>query len=82
MQIVEVRPIERERWHGFKGKDSITRPVVIEALLSSTTGKLATGLTQKDRERLEKETGFDLSPDHNPNKIHPFWSSPAAFVLS
>lgn len=80
MQIVEVRPIERERWHGLKGKDSITRPVVIEALLSSTTGKLATGLTPEDRERLEKETGFDLSPDHNPNKIHPFWSSPAAFV--
>ena len=36
MQLVEVRPIERERWHGLKGKDAITRPVVIEALLSST----------------------------------------------
>ena len=80
MQLVEVRPIERERWHGLKGKDAITRPVVIEALLSSTTGKLATGLTSEDRERLEKETGYDLSPDYNPNKPHAFWSSPAAFV--
>lgn len=80
MQLVEVRPIERERWHGLKGKDAITRPVVIEALLSNTTGKLATGLTPEDRERLEKETGHDLSPEYNPNKPHPFWSSPAAFV--
>lgn len=80
MQIVEVRPIERERWHGLKGKDAITRPVTIEALLSSTTGKLATGLTPKDRERLEKETGYDLSPDYKAGQPHPFWSSPAAFV--
>ena len=80
MQLVEVRPIERERWHGLKGKDAITRPVVIEALLSSTTGKLATGLTPEDRERLEKETGYDLSPDYKAGKPHPFWSSPAAFV--
>ena len=80
MQLVEVRPIERERWHGLKGKDAITRPVVIEALLSSTTGKLATGLTPEDREKLEKETGYDLSPDYKAGKPHPFWSSPAAFV--
>ena len=80
MQLVEVRPIEKERWHGLKGKDAITRPVVIEALLSSTTGKLATGLTPEDRERLEKETGYDLSPDYKAGKPHPFWSSPAAFV--
>ena len=80
MQLVEVRPIEKERWHGLKGKDVITRPVVIEALLSSTTGKLATGLTPEDRERLEKETGYDLSPDYKAGKPHPFWSSPAAFV--
>lgn len=80
MSLIEVRPIEKERWHGLKGKDAITRPVVIEALLSATTGKLATGLTQEDRERLEKETGYDLSPDYNVNKPHSFWSSPAAFV--
>ena len=80
MQLVEVRPIERERWHGFKGKDAITRPVVLEAFLSNVTGKLATGLTPEDQERLEKLTGYDLSSDYNPNKPHPFWSSPAGFV--
>lgn len=80
MTLIEVRPIEKERWHGLKGKDAITRPVVIEALLSATTGKLATGLTEEDRERLEKATGYNLSPDYNHNKPHSFWSSPAAFV--
>ena len=80
MHLVEVRPIARERWHGFKGKDAITRPVVLEAFLSNVTGKLATGLTPEDQERLEKLTGYDLSSDYNPNKPHPFWSSPAGFV--
>lgn len=80
MSLIEVRPIEKERWHGLKGKDAITRPVTIEALLSGTTGKLATGLSEEDRERLEKATGHDLSSDYNANKPHPFWSSPSAFV--
>lgn len=80
MSLIEVRPIEKERWHGLKGRDSITRPVTIEALVDVATGKLATGLTEEDRERLEKETGYDLSPDYNANKPHPFWTSPAAFV--
>lgn len=80
MSLIEVRPIEKERWHGLKGRDAITRPVTIEALVNGTTGKLATGLTEEDRIRLEKETGYDLSPDYNALKPHPFWSSPAAFV--
>lgn len=80
MSIVEVRLIERERWHGLKGKDTITRPVTIEALLSNLTGKLATGLSPEDQKRLEEITGLGLSPDYIPGKPHPFYSSKAGEV--
>ncbi len=78
MAIVEVRPIEKESWHRKHGKDSFKRPVTIEALISINTGQFATGLNEKDRERLEKATGQNLSPDYMAGKPHEFWNSPAA----
>jgi len=80
MAIVEVKPIERERWHGVKGKDVFTRPTTIEALISLRTGQFATGLSEEDRERLQKATGYNLSPDYMVGKPHEFWNSPAAQV--
>ena len=80
MSLIEVRPIERERWHGKKGKESFSRPVTIEALVSLQTGKFSTGLEEEDRVRLQSKTGFDLSPEYIPGKAHPFWNSPTAQV--
>lgn len=80
MAIVEVRPIERLRWHGKTGKDAFARPVTIEAPLSVETGQYATGLTEKERKELEEKTGYDLSPDYVPGKAHPFWNSSVARV--
>lgn len=80
MALVEVKPIEKERWHGIKGKDIFTRPITIEALISLQTGQFSTGLTPEDRKRLEEKTGFNLSPEYIPGKPHEFWNSPAAQV--
>lgn len=80
MALVEVKPIERERWHGKKAKDAFQRPITIEALVSLRTGQFATGLTPEDRERLQGKTGYDLSPDYINETAHKFWNSPAAMV--
>jgi len=80
MSIVEVRPIERERWHKKQGKDSFARPITLEAPVSATTGQYATGLTDEDQERLEKMTGYDLSKEYINGKPHPFWSSTTARI--
>jgi hypothetical protein len=80
MAIVEVRPIEKERWHKVKGKDVFTRPTTIEALVSTRTGQYATGLTAEDKERLEKVTGYNLSPEYKLGTPHEFWNSPAALI--
>lgn len=75
MAIVEIKPIEKEKWHGYKGKNSFARPIVIEALVSTETGQYATGLTEEERLELESKTGYDLSPEYIPEKIHSFWNS-------
>lgn len=74
MALIEVRPIEREKWHGLKGKDSFARPVVVEALVNVRTSRYDTGLSEEDKERLEKATGLDLSDVYVEGKPHPFWS--------
>jgi hypothetical protein len=80
MAIVEVKPIERQRWHGKTGKDSFSRPVSISTPVSVITGQYATGLTEEDRERLEKITGYDLSPEYNVGKPHSFWGQAVSKV--
>lgn len=80
MTKVEVKPIEKERWHGYKGKDTFTRPITIEALINLSTSQIATGLTPEDRERLEGKTGYDLSPDYMVGTPHKFWHSSAAQI--
>lgn len=80
MAIVEVKPIEKERWHKKAGKDAFARPVTIEALISIQTGQFSTGLSPEDKTRLESKTGFNLSPDYIQGKPHEFWNSPAALV--
>lgn len=78
--LVEVRPIEKEKWHGKKGEENFTQPVIIECLYDPKTGKYATGLSDDDKKRLEKLTGFDLSDNFNSEKPHPFWNSSAARI--
>lgn len=75
MALVEVRPIAKRKWHGKEGKDSFSRPVVIEALVNVRTSLYDTGLTEEDRTRLENLTGYDLSNVYKKDKPHPFWSS-------
>jgi hypothetical protein len=79
MAKVEVRPIDRPKWHGKKGKENFAQPMILEALYDPITGKYATGLDDKTRTRLEKATGYDLSDTYK-EEPHPFWSSKAARI--
>ena len=74
MAKIEVRPIERKKWHGKEGKENFAQPMYIEALYDPATGKYATGLDEAQKKRLEKQTGFDLS-DGFTGEPHPFWNS-------
>lgn len=74
MALVEVRPIEKDTWHGKVGSENFSRPQVISCAVNAHTGLYDTGLSEADRKRLEKATGFDLSETYNPTEKHPFWS--------
>lgn len=80
-QIVEVRPVKKEKWHGVNsGKNSIASTKVIEALINVSTNRYQTGLTEENQKRLEDLTGYDLSPQYVPKSKHPFWSEPIGKV--
>lgn len=80
MALVEVRPLEKERWHNKSGREGFARPITIEAPVSLITGKLVTGLSEEDQVRLEKETKYDLSSEYTPGKPHPFYHSMTGMV--
>lgn len=75
MAQVQVKPLERVRWHGKTSKEFPNRPVKISAFVDPSTGRYVTGLTPEDKERLEALTGLDLSDIYIANRPHPFWSS-------
>lgn len=77
--IVEVRPLPLKKWHGKQGAEAFTQPHTIEALVDPETGRLATGLTEEEAERLGKKMGLDLS-DTFTGSSHPFWGDKVAWV--
>lgn len=75
---VEIRPLEKDPWHGKKGKESFSRPIKLKVLVSSDRMEYATGLTPEEARIYGEKLGLDLSPQFNPEKPHPFWDSNAA----
>lgn len=79
---VEIRPIEKEKWHGKKGIESFTQPKVIEALLNVSTGRLETGLTDEEAidygKRLNVNLSSAISMDGTP---HPFYGSKQGWLV-
>ena len=78
--LVEIRPIEVKKWHGKTGQERFSQPIIFEALYDMNTGNYATGLDKEDRIRLESKTGYNLSPEFDPEKPHEFWSTSAARI--
>lgn len=78
--IIEVKPIERNTWHKKKGKEAFAQSKKIEVLYDSTTGKLATGLTEEEAKEYGAKLGLDLSDTYVPEQAHPYWSTKAAMI--
>ena len=64
--LVYVKPIIKERWHGLHKQNRAKfqgTADVIQAIYDTSIGRLATGLSTKDEERLSGILGVDLSPN-------------------
>ena len=77
---VEVRPIEKQKWHGKKKQENFTRPKKYEVLVDARTRQYATGLTPEEAEKYGQLLGVDLSAIDIPNTPHPFWSTRMAVL--
>lgn len=74
--LVEVRPIERKKWHGKVGAESFTRPQTSQALVNTETMSYATGLTSEEIKELNKVVNYNLSNHFDSENPHVFWDSP------
>lgn len=79
--IVEVRPLEIQRWHKKKGKEAFSQDKTVEVLFSPELGKLATGLTDEEAQKYGEKMGVNLSSTFNPEVPHPFWSTKASWIV-
>ncbi len=71
--VIELRPIDKDTWHGKTGNDNFDRGSTIECAVFKS--QYQTGLTQNEKDFLEAATGFDLSPNFNLNRDHTFYGT-------
>lgn len=70
--LVEIRPVEKQKWHGLSKAEDFTRPKTFEAFLKDGQYNVIFS-SEDERQYLEKVTGYDLSLNFDINKPHPTW---------
>lgn len=73
--LVTVKPIEKNRWHGLNGDKYLKRPIIIEAL-KNKNGSYETGLSEKDEEELQPFFPYSLKKVFKENDENSIWLRP------
>jgi ribosomal protein L14 len=80
MSLVRIKPLDRDKWHKKKGKESFTQPTVIEALIGKESQVYETGLTEEEQVIYGKKLGgVNLSTNFT-GEAHPFYSQKLAWI--
>lgn len=74
--LVEIKPVERKRWHDLPKDRSIAQPLTFTAAIDPALMRYNVDLSAERLEEIAKRTGYDLSLQVKPNQAHPFWDSP------
>lgn len=77
---VEVKPIDKDKWHGKKGKESFAQPKAVEVLYDFAAGKYASGLTEEEEIEYGKKLGVNLTSVWNLNIDHPYYGTAASTI--
>lgn len=87
---IEVRPIQKKKWHNKVGAESFARPKTLNVLIDSNTRQYATGLDYVNKvmddpdggktkltegEYYAKVLKVDTSPQYFEGTFHSFWDS-------
>jgi len=82
-EFIEIRPVpfngKRPEWWGPEDRDFGSEKKY-EVLYDPDIGGYATGLTPEEEEKYSNLLGVDLSRKFDPEKPHPYWSSPASWL--
>lgn len=74
--LVEIKPVERKRWHDLPKDRSIAQPLTFTAAIDPALMRYKVDISDERLEEIAKRTGYDLSLQVKPNQAHPFWDSP------
>ena len=71
----EIRPIDKDRWHGYSGSENdFGRGVSFNALIDGKTGKYAISIPEDRLQKLQELTGYNLDTRTLPSgQPHPFY---------
>ena len=72
---IQVRPLDVEKWHGFKGKDDFGKAFTVTPLVDGNSSTYKTGLSPEEIKEYSEIFGMDLTPRYNKEKPHHFWDS-------
>lgn len=79
--LVEIRRLQKKKWHGKEGENSFARPFVICPLVNSETMSYCVSLTDKEKKSFEAQfRGYDLSTNFAPNDEKNIWNTKQARV--
>lgn len=74
--LVEIRSINRVRWHDIPAEKSIAQPLSFTAAVDGNTMRYKVALSEEQLSEIAGRTGYDLSLSFKPSQPHPFWDSP------
>lgn len=74
--LVEIKPVERKRWHDLPKDRTIAQPLTFTAAIDPHTMRYKVALNEEQLQQIADRTGYDLSLSVKPNQAHPFWDSP------
>jgi hypothetical protein len=92
---IEVRPIQKKKWHNKVGAESFARPKTLNVLIDSNTRQYATGLDYVNKVMEDPDGGktkltegeyyakvlkVDTSPQYFEGTFHSFWDSKAVKI--
>ena len=80
MAIIEVKPIEKEKWYKNEKANFIIRPIKLQCAIDPKTRKYAFPATEDEIKDLQERTGFNLDLNFKVGQVHEFFDSEISHV--
>lgn len=80
MSLIEVKPIEKEKWYKNEKANFIIRPIKVQCAVDAKTRKYSFPASEDEIKELQERTGFNLDLNFKIGEPHPFFDSEVSHV--